>query len=457
MKYILVLLLNLLCLQATLAQGLVPTIKTEKDTISIYIGGIKENFPHYKQEDPMLFTLAINPPDTISIVSETDSIAFIVKPKDKMIFDVVRERAKDTLNCFFNIVQRQEQASFSEEHKRTHQGKTFIEIPEVYELVNIIYAITPTGKTNRNIVNPNSNYYNSVIDKFEKYEQNTIVSTFDSLLQKGKYGHLKMDAYAFHFENHQIEKSKVYGGFWGYYNNLEPYVELLESFAKQSNFRKFYLEHQPFYRRQINTYRDSLDIHIMKGWLDKQFPSIRYDALKIIFSPLVGGNQSSWHHESNGFNELQAHVNYPYMGSYLEQYPQDVASLIRGNIVFTEINHGYINPESDKPENIERIEKSIKNLSDWIEKDKPATNYNTPYHCFNEYMNWGLVSLRYVDFAPPEYLPEMLADIENMMVKNRGFIKFAEFNQFLVKLYQERKNDKSLADMYPKIIDWFKN
>ena len=68
----------------------------------------------------------------------------------------------------------------------------------------------------------------------------------------------------------------------------------------------------------------------------------------------------------------------------------------------------------------------------------------------------GLVSLRYVDFAPVEYLPEMLANIENMMVKDRGFIKFAEFNQFLVELYKDRKNGEFLADMYPQIIDWFK-
>jgi hypothetical protein len=41
------------------------------------------------------------------------------------------------------------------------------------------------------------------------------------------------------------------------------------------------------------------------------------------------------------------------------------------------------------------------------------------------------------------------------MVNSRGFLKFAEFDQFLVKLYKNRKKGQVLADLYPEIVGWF--
>jgi hypothetical protein len=70
-------------------------------------------------------------------------------------------------------------------------------------------------------------------------------------------------------------------------------------------------------------------------------------------------------------------------------------------------------------------------------------------------MNWALVCLRYADYAPKSEQARLIAQTENMMVNSRGFIKFAEFDQFLVKLYQNRKNGQVLADLYPEIVGWF--
>lgn len=458
MHYLSIITILISCLSSlpTVAQQLVPSVKTEKDTIAVYTEGEKGNFPHYNQANSMYYTLAVKTPDTISIVSEIDSIAFIVHPKDSMIFDVVREQGQDTLHCFFYVVEKQEHANFSEEYQRTHRGKTFVEIPEVYELVNIVYALTPAGKTDSDIVRQSIPYYDEVIAHFGQYDQSLTVMLFDSLLRGGEYHELKMDAYAFSFEGGRIKQSSVYNIVsWKDYNTLAPYADALDAFARRSDFKEFYKQHQALYQDQIVTYQDSIDTNGMRIWLEQQFPSTQYDAFKIIFSPLVNGNQSSCNFENNGFKELQAHVNYPYKWSALQQYPPDVVSLIRGNIVFTELNHGYINPEADKPTNSEGILEALDDLSKWTDNQKPAGNYNNSYQCFNEYMNWGLVSLYYVDHASEEYLSKLTADIESMMVNRRGFIKFSEFNQFLVKLYQSREEDRVIADLYPQIIDWF--
>ena len=95
-------------------------------------------------------------------------------------------------------------------------------------------------------------------------------------------------------------------------------------------------------------------MRIEKRWLDRNFPTSNdYSTYNIIFSPLVAYNQSSNWFESNGFKELQPHVNFP--------YPQDIKSLrlspqaeivYRGNIVFTEINHAF-RGESYQPPTLE--------------------------------------------------------------------------------------------------------
>ena len=37
----------------------------------------------------------------------------------------------------------------------------------------------------------------------------------------------------------------------------------------------------------------------------------------------------------------------------------------------------------------------------------------------------------------------------------RRFPRFAAFNAFLIKIYRDRKDGETIADLYPRIIAWF--
>ncbi len=74
---------------------------------------------------------------------------------------------------------------------------------------------------------------------------------------------------------------------------------------------------------------------------------------------------------------------------------------------------------------------------------------------FNEYMNWGLVSLRIADYAPRDEQEKMIASIDKMMTERRGFPQFAAFDKMLVDLYRKKKRGQTVADLYPQIIEWF--
>jgi hypothetical protein len=196
----------------------------------------------------------------------------------------------------------------------------------------------------------------------------------------------------------------------------------------------------------------------MRAWLDRNFPrSAGYGSIKVVFSPLVAFNQSSTWLESGGFRELQAHVNFPYPRDITRRtkgapLSREGERILRGDIVFTEMNHGYINPEADRYG--VRIRKAISRRDHWVDPAK-GPGYYGGIAAFNEYMNWALVSLRFLDMASAGDQPTLIRSVDDMMTSRRGFPRFTEFDTFLVDLYRHRPPGQTLADLYPQIIEWF--
>ena len=446
------------------AQTDLPVIRSTTSLISIRDGkNLKLNSWRLAPEakpDIYKADLIDGKPHRVTFLTDVDSISFMVE--DNKVYDFIIQW--DDKKCFTQIIGQRfiPSAVFNADYQKQHQGKILVEIPEVYELVNIAIALTSFGIENKNFVYQNSQYYEKIRDWFDEYRDHKLILTMDSVLTRnsGYYGTLKMNGYAFEFDqNDLIIQSPVYDrtGFrYERANSLKPYFDLLNSFSKESRFRQFYRENLDIYAKRISFFTDTVNTAEMKKWLDFHFPeSSDYDSYKIIFSPLVSYNQSSTWFESNGFRELQPHVNFPYRQDIKQLYPlsKEAEIIYRGNIVFTEINHGYINPESDKY--ADRISKAISNREKWVDKSR-AANYYRGNAAFIEYMNWGLVTLRIVDYVAREEQEKLIARVERMMVKNRSFIKFKEYNRFLIELYVNRGEEMTIADLYPQIINWFK-
>ena len=447
------------------AQDKLPVIKSTVSVISIQDGEVlKKNYwtlaPDAKP-DVYEADLIDGKPHNVTFITDTDAISFMVEIGKK--YDFIIQRGDEL--CYTQIVGTRfvPAAVFDKAYRSRHKGKTFVEIPEVYELVNIAIAMTPTGIDDKNMVFKNSEYYMRMRQWFDKFKDHPLLADLDAALKKNinVYSTMKMNGYAFEFdEGGKIVQSKIYDrtGFRGERSNfLRPYLAQLQSFADASEFRRFYKENSKTYQEQIDFYRETANVAEMKRWLDKNFPgSNDYDTYKIIFSPLVAYNQSSTWFESNGFKELQPHVNFPYpqdLGrNFKDGLSQPAEVIFRGNIVFTEINHGYINPEAEKY--TDRIIKAISNRDRWVDKSK-GPGYYGGIAAFNEYMNWGLVSLRIADYAPRDEQEKMIAAIDKMMTDRRGFPQFAAFDKFLVDLYRNKKRGQTVADLYPQIIGWF--
>lgn len=390
----------------------------------------------------------------VLFITDSDSIEFDMETNQ--IYDFVVLLGSDT--AFTRVISHAEPATFSEQYKSTFNNKTIIAVPEVYELVNVVIALTNKGLNDSDLVNHETSYYTDVINYFGKYKTEEVVLIFDSILQNQwwKYFYLKMDAYAFEYKKGKITNYGVYDRVnWEFVNTLQPYMIQLEDFYRLTKFSEFYNAHEKYYNNQIAYMRDSLNIKGMQNWLNKNFPSTNYNCVKVIYSPLVNGSQSAIKFENNGFREAQVHVNFPYPDESDKKYSPTVNLLRNSMVIFTELNHSYINPEAEKYADNDDFIAAFKDLTIWEEENSAAEmSYRNSIKCFEEYLNWSLVSLYVTDNVPSDVQETLITNIEINTQDVRGFSKFRAFNRELIRLYKEKENEETIADLFPLIIKW---
>lgn len=125
--------------------------------------------------------------------------------------------------------------------------------------------------------------------------------------------------------------------------------------------------------------------------------------------------------------------------------------MLESRVVFTEIDHNFVNPLSDKK--IDIINKVFADRNKWTKECKATSAYESAYSVFNEYMTWGLFSLYCLDNFPSNDARQSIQKMEKQMTNSRNFIKFKEFNQQLIKIYKDNPNIK-MNDIYDKVLKW---
>jgi hypothetical protein len=446
------------CASAPPAEEVV--LQTSQASVLTRIGedGVPTGWNLAPELNPDVFEAGVPPGESrdVCFISERDEKCFAIRAGDTRDFVILRDGVRH--NTRITGVVRVPAAVFSEAYQAAHRGRTEVLVPEVYELVNIVIALTPFAAENQGLVITDTEYYARVQAHFGAYRDHPLVRAMDAEMRENVYTYFrnKMNGYAFEFDaNGQIVRSAIYDrtGFDDdAVNTLLPHLAEMQSFADATGFRAFYAGGRTFYESQIAYLRDNSDTAGITNWLQGNFPGVRaYDGVKIIFSPLVGYNQSLTTFDYDGYRELQPHVNFPYR--ILDGLSAEAVAIQRANILFTEMNHGFIGQPGDQNAGI--IGEAIGDRAFWADDAKAARTYGNDLALFNEYMNWGLVSLYHYDRMNEADRALSRAQVEQMMVNSRGFRQFVPFNAFLVNRYANRAEGETLADLYPEIIAWF--
>ena len=75
-------------------------------------------------------------------------------------------------------------AVFDESYRKSNRGRISIEVPEVYELVNVALALTETGITSPNLIYQRSEYYKRLRTWFDPHRRHPAVLALDKALKE---------------------------------------------------------------------------------------------------------------------------------------------------------------------------------------------------------------------------------------------------------------------------------
>lgn len=182
----------------------------------------------------------------------------------------------------------------------------------------------------------------------------------------------------------------------------------------------------------------------MWRWLETRFP-VRYDRYRIVFSPLINGSHSTQRFTTGGVRETVMFIAGPDVVASTVDARLRTAHLER--LVFTEIDHNYVNPATDRYSGA--VRRIFDNVSFW---NGDANNYRSPAATFNEYMTWAVFNLYARDAYDAATSAAIRENVITSMIRNRRFHKFREFEQVVQDVYAAAVSQPCIPNLYGEIL-----
>lgn len=323
-----------------------------------------------------------------------------------------------------------------------------IDIPETYELSNIILALTKYGISDEWEVQKKTGYYQEVLKYFEPVKNHPLLDSVNYSREKWEdYLSFRTDAVAFSFDTSgKLKRDFTFFTNEGH-NPFEKNLALVNDFVLKSNFRKFYKEHKDFYKRIIDNYENYNFIKETIAFLNSRIGQSLEDKkseYKIILSPLV--------------YRMNCHRNLS--DSVVADFPSATGDFVNGvkndeniedrlnsnHLIFTEKDHEYINPITSEYINLVNFGYNTK----YWDNNSGYTGFNS----FNEYMTWAVFDL-FLKEKFPNY-SERLSRYWQYQNAGRGFFAQNLFSDKVRELYKKNRGN-NFEEVYKPLLKWMKS
>lgn len=334
----------------------------------------------------------------------------------------------------------------TEQSSQFPSGKEqIIEVNETVELALILAALSDLDRSTQNSIKRNTAYYAELETFFKEFRNHPV---FEKLGSDFNLPRLAGNAANYKFD----EAGKLYlvegsQDLWkdsanNYFaNNLNE----IQDFADKSGYRKFYQSKQDLYAVYVKNTAEAVDEKDMLDWLSDQF-EIEVRPVKVFISPLMSG--FNW---TTLFNPQQRIWISPLDPSEWKDF-NEFEKLRYARVIFTELDHGYVNPVSSRHAAL--IEKAMSDPEIWG-NTRDAEHYFSPELKFNEYMTWSVYLLYVKDKLKeqPDEFDQIFQETSRAMIKGRGFAQFEAFAKKTLELY-ESKPSKKVEDIQKDMILW---
>ena len=322
-----------------------------------------------------------------------------------------------------------------------------VRFSETYELANVILALTPYGISDPWEVQKGTPYYEDVMSQFKFMQGHPLLEKANYSREKWEdYLSFRTDAFAFEID----EKGKIVRRLPFFANNghkpFDDNLALIQDFYEKSKFHEFYQQHLPYFQGIAGRYKDYFMVEEMQEFLTEEFGASQEKGdYLIICSPLV--NRMNCHRKISqnttaDFPSLALSLILPDKGAPVDQEQRAVDI----HLLFTELNHGYVNPVSDQ---------YAKLLRKSFHYKKWDTGSGYKQDCFNEYMTWAVYDLFTLKYFP-QYADQVNRDW-HFQNNSRGFNASGMFGRKLQALYARRAPGQHIKDLYSELLNWTKN
>lgn len=340
-------------------------------------------------------------------------------------------------------------------------GKQSVEIPQVYELTNILIALTDYGKNNPELIDTTTAYYKRVIQHFGKFRNEPLVQKITKKIPKKLFGQSNISTFSLRLTSTDYDidnNGKLYNT--KMYRLIKPpiimhtakIVNELNDFIEKTNFLYFYNSEKEYYDTLISEQKKYGEYENVIKWLSLNFTIPPDQSQRILTSPLMGGN----HFTIPFYQQNQSGHVLMFVAPPKKRASDSLIFIKKANIIgtfLTEVDENYVQPICNtKYKSL--IEQSITNPKNWSQMGKG--DYDTKLSAFTEMFTHSLFVLYCYDNFPKAEFDIINKRKEDRMVSYRKFIRFKEFNEALLELYKNKKNTDRAEDLIPAITNWMR-
>ena len=393
---------------------------------------------------------------TVWTDSDTLTVSYVNAPLEQILHVPIGSVA-DT--AIFQLRFNSSGTIFSKSYITNNKNTSSFSIPETYELANIILSLSDCSLLTENR-KTNSDYARKVEAYFSPFKSHPLIQNLNNKCANDghweTYYGFRENSICYSFnDNNFLVRNTPYKHVWSDYSKIDggefrSTLYLVQDFVKKSNFNAFYSQNIKYYNELEARQKQLMPVKKMWSWLEKEFPQ-RYDAYKIIFSPLIVGSHATRKFQQGDlfnpdYKECVMFVNAPDNLNSKNEYAEKLSEGFQSGVVFTEIDHNYVNPASK--ENILAIKELISDFDFWSTIEA-RRNYNNEFTIFNEYFTHSLFCLYTKENYKGDIQKEVISKRIKLMEK-RGFKKFKAFNDILLTAMQNRKT--TIYEAFPDII-----
>ena len=317
-----------------------------------------------------------------------------------------------------------------------------LQISKTVELALVIASLTSFDLETNNSINRADDYFIAVENHFKSFKDHPVIRKLSASLNLPR---LVGNAADFSFnQDGQLIRFDTTASLWGdEKNNLFiTNLDLIQDFATKSDFLGFFASQNDLYTQLIETTNEIANPTEMVNWLKSNF-SVEPKPIVVFISPLMSG----YHWTTLYKDEQRIWMNPPRIEN-MEGW-NDLRKMKYNRMIFTELDHGYVNPVTAK--NLVLVQKAFSKLDIWG-NEGAIKGYRRAELIFNEYMTWSVFLLYANDKLHSDDFEEIESSIVTFMEERRGFIRFGDFSKESLKLY--RMGNKTVETILVEMIKW---